>query len=312
MRYLSAFRSAAPLGASLLALSLAGCGSGDKPPPERLKPAAPPPAPTIEQLRSATVSGVFPQAVTLVDGVYQGEPFEPGAASRPELRLWEPSLHTGDVDGAPGGEAVVVLSSTGGGSGEFVHVAVFGVRDGALANLGTAPVGDRVQLQTLWLERGKIVMDVIEPGPQDAACCPTQVARKTYTLDGGTLKQSSSDVRGRLAISMLSANEWTLIQLDGQPLPADVDPPLIHFADDTLRGFAGCNRFTAPVKETKPGELDIGAAGAEKKACPPPQMELEQKFLAQLGAVNRYHYVAGQLALTWQDGDRVGTLLFRK
>ncbi len=41
-------------------------------------------------------------------------------------------------------------------------------------------------------------------------------------------------------------------------------------------------------------------------------MELEQKFLAQLDAVNRYSYVAGQLALTWADGDRVGTLLFRK
>lgn len=312
MRCITAFRLAAPLGASLLALSLAGCGGGDKAPPERLKPAAPPPAPTIEQLRSATVSGVFPQAVTLVDGVYQGDPVEPGAASRPELRLWAPSLHTGEVDGAPGGEAVVMLSSTGGGSGEFVHVAVFGVRDGALVNLGTAPVGDRVQLQTLWLERGKIVMDVIEAGPDDAACCPTQVARKTFGYEGGALKQLTSDVRGRLALSMLSANEWTLVEIDGQPLPADVDPPLIHFADDKLRGFAGCNRFTAPVKETKPGELDIGAPGAEKKACPPPQMELEQKFLAQLDAVNRYHYLAGQLALTWQDGDRVGTLLFRK
>jgi hypothetical protein len=41
-------------------------------------------------------------------------------------------------------------------------------------------------------------------------------------------------------------------------------------------------------------------------------MELEQKFLTRLDAVNRYGYLAGQLALTWQDGDRFGTLLFRK
>jgi len=88
-----------------------------------------------------------------------------------------------------------VLGASTGGSGEFVHVAVFGIRDGALANLGTAPVGDRSQLQTLWLERGKILMDVIEAGPNDAACCPTQVARKTYGLEGGTLKQLSSEVR---------------------------------------------------------------------------------------------------------------------
>jgi heat shock protein HslJ len=41
-------------------------------------------------------------------------------------------------------------------------------------------------------------------------------------------------------------------------------------------------------------------------------MDLEQRFLTQLDAVNRYSYVAGQLALTWTDGDKLGTLLFRK
>ncbi len=301
----------APLGASLLALALAGCGE-QGPPPERLKPPGPPPTPTLEQLKSATVAGVFAEPVTLVNGVYAGEPAEPGAASRPELRLWDPTFHTGDVDGAMGNEAVVLLSSTGGGSGEFVHVAVFGDRDGALANLGTAPVGDRARLQSVWLERGRIVMDVVEPGPQEPACCGTQVARKTFALEGGVLKQLSSEVRGVLALGMLSANEWTLVEIDGQPLPADVDAPLLHFAGETLRGFAGCNRFTAPIKELKPGEIDVGAAAAERKACPAPQTELEQRFLAQLDAVSSYTFLAGQLALSWQDGDRSGTLLFRK
>ena len=310
MRFVHVSSVRAPLGASLVALALAGCG--DKAPTERLAPPAPPPTPTLEQLQAATVSGVFDQPVTLANGVYQGEPVEPGGASRPQLTLWEPSYHAGDVDGAMGSEAVVMLSSTSGGTGEFVHLAVFGVRDGVLANLGTVPVGDRVKLQSLWLERGKIVMDVIEVGPQDAACCGTQVTRKTFGLEGGALKQLSSEVRGVLALSMLAANEWTLLEIDGQRLPADVDAPLIHFADATLRGFSGCNRFTAPVKETKPGEIDIGPAAGTRKACPPPQMELEQKFLAQLDAVNRYTYLAGQLALGWQDGERSGTLLFRK
>ena len=294
-------------------LALAGCG--EKAPPAATAPAAPsgpPPAPTIEQLRAATISGVFEAPVTLAGGVYEGAPAEAGGASRPSLRLWESTFHSGDMDGAEGSEAVAMLSSNAGGSGEFVHVAVFGTRDGAVANLGTAPVGDRTRLQSLWLERGKVIMDVIEPGPNDAACCPTQVSRKTFGYDGGTFKQVSSEVRGMLAISMLSANEWTLVEIDGQPVAKEVDPPLVHFEGGKLRGFAGCNRFTASVTETKPGEIDIGAAAAEKKACPPPQMELEQKFLTQLDAVNSYSYVAGQLALTWADGDRIGKLIFRK
>lgn len=310
MRHIRRSSVLAPLGASLLALAVAGCG--DKAPKERLAPPGPPPTPTLEQVKAATVSGVFEKAVTLADGRYEGAPFEPGAASAPRATLWEPTFHTADLDGNLGSEAVAMLSSNSGGSGEFVYLAVFGMRDGAFANLATVPVGDRVKLQALWLERGKVIMDVIEAGPNDAACCPTQVARKTFGYDGGTFKQISSEVRGVLALSMLSANEWTLIEIDGQPVPKDLDPPLIHVEGDRLRGFAGCNRFTASVAETKPGEIDVGPAAAEKKACPPPQMEIEQTFLTQLDAVNRYTYLAGQLALGWQDGERSGLLLFRK
>jgi heat shock protein HslJ len=300
----------APLGALLAAFIAAGCA--EKAPPAPAQPAGPPPAPTLEQLQSASVSGVFDQAVTLSGGVYEGEPAAPDASSRARLVLWEPTLHFGDVDGAAGNEAVVALSSTSGGSGEFVHVAVFGMRDGALVNLGTAPVGDRTRLQSLWMERGRILMDVIEAGPDDAACCPTQVARKTYAMEGGALKQLSSEVRGVLALSMLAANEWQLAEIDGQPLPAGVEAPLILFENDKVRGFSGCNRFTAPVAETKPGEIDIGPAAGTKMACPQPQMDLEQRFLSQLDAVNRYGYLAGQLALSWQSGDQVGVLVFRK
>jgi len=303
------------LASAVLMATLAGCGGGKEPPSSGAPAAAvsgPPATPTIEQLRAATVSGVFEQPVTLVDGRYEGPPYEAGGASRPALMLWEPTVHFGDVDGAAGSEAVALLSSTTGGSGEMVYAAAFGVRDGALVNLGTAQVGDRTKVQSVWLEKGKIVMDVVEAGPNDAACCPTQVARKTFAMESGVLKQQSSEVRGVLAISMLAANEWTLVEIDGQPVPAGVEPPLVHFERDAVRGFAGCNRFNATIKESKPGEIEIGLAAGTRKACPPPAMELEDKFFGQLAKVRGYTFLAGQLALTWQDGDRFGALLFRK
>lgn len=296
---------------SLLVLGLAACGQKEAA-PTAAAPAGPPPTPTLEQVKGATISGVFDQAITFADGKYEGQPVEPGAASRPTAMIWEPMVVFGDVDGSPGSEAVVLLSSNSGGSGEFVYVAVLGVRDGKLVNLGTAPVGDRARVRSVWLEQGRIVMDLVEAGPKDPACCPTQMARKTYAMDGGALKQSKSEALGTVTIGTLATNEWQLAQIDGQPLAAGVKPPVIHFEVSSVRGFAGCNRFTAPVKEITPGEIDIGPAAATKMACPPEQMELEQKFLAQLDNVNRYSFMAGQLALSWQDKSSSGVLLFSK
>jgi heat shock protein HslJ len=259
------------------------------------------------------VTGAFEQPVTLVDGRWQGEPAAPGAASSPSLELWETTFLTGDVDSTPGAEAVVLLGASGGGSGDFVHLAAFGFRDGTLVNLGTAPVGDRTQVQNAWLERGRVVLDVVEAGPGDAACCPTQVARKVYALEGGALRQVSSDVRGVLGIGMLASNEWQLVEIDVEPLPAGTEAPLVHFEKDGVRGFAGCNRFTASVTETTPGRIDIGpGAVATRKACPQPQMDLEQRFLARLDQVERFTFVGGRLALGYRDGERQGTLIFRK
>ena len=296
---------------SLLVLGLAACGQKEAA-PTAAAPAGPPPTPTLEQVKGATISGVFDQAITFADGKYEGQPFEPGAASRPTAMIWEPMVVFGDVDGSPGNEAVVLLSSNSGGSGEFVYVAVLGVRDGKLVNLGTAQVGDRAKVRNVWLEQGRIVMDLVEAGPKDAACCPTQMARKTYAMDGGALKQSKSEALGTVTIGTLATNEWQLAQIDGQPLAAGVKPPVIHFEVSSVRGFAGCNRFTAPVKEITPGVIDIGPAAATKMACPPEQMELEQKFLAQLDKVNGYSFMAGQLALSWQDKSAGGVLLFSK
>jgi heat shock protein HslJ len=294
----------------LVTLTIAACGQKEAPAPAAAAPAGPPPTPTLDQLRGATVSGVLDQAVTLAGGRYDGPPAAPGAASHPTLVLWEPAVAFGDMDGTPGNEAVAVLSSSGGGSGEFVHIAVFGVRDGQLVNLGAAEVGDRVKLRSLWLEKGKAIMDVVEAGPQDPACCPTQLARKTYAMEGGALKQSKSETMGTVTIGTLAAIEWMLVSIDGQPVPEGIKPPIVHFEINSVRGSAGCNRFNATVKETAPGELQIGPPAATKMACPPAEMEFEQKFLALFEKASRYTFVAGQLALTGKDG--TGTLIFSK
>lgn len=297
----------------LAVFGMAACGQKDAPAPSAAAPAGPPPTPTLEQLKGATVSGVFDQAVTLANGKYDGPPAEPGAASHPTLMLWESAVAFGDMDGAPGNEAVALLSSNSGGSGEFVYIAVFGVRDGQLVNLGTAEVGDRVQLRTLWLEKGKAVMDVVEAGPKDPACCPTQLARKAYAWKDGKLELASNEVVGSLSINLLAATDWVLVAMDGQALPEGTVPPTALIQYGKAAGFAGCNRYTGPITESEPGAIKIGDLAVTRKACDGPANEIEAAFLERLGKTQSYSFQAGQLLLAGpSDGQGARTLLFSR
>ncbi len=217
-----------------------------------------------------------------------------------------------DVDGTPGSEAIAMLSTGSGGSGESVHVGAFAVRDGKAVSIATAPVGDRVQLNRLWVERGQIHMDVVEPGPKDPACCPTQVARKVFKLEGGALKSVSDDVVGVLSVNMLASTDWMLVEMDGEPIDAAAKPPTLLVQYGKVVGFGGCNRYTGALKETAPGQITVGPLAATRMACPPAAMALEDKFTAQMNKVTRYSFRAGQLALSWDAKKDHGLLVFSK
>ena len=268
-------------------------------------------APSVVQLKSATFSGVLDHAVTLKEGVYEGRPVVEGGASRPRVTLWDHLIAFGDLDGAPGEEAAVLLSESSGGSGERVYVAVVGARGGELANLGTTLVGDRVKIRTLHVADRRIVMDVVEAGPKDALCCPTQLARKSYALRNGTLQMVSSEVSGTLSLATLAGMEWTLVEIDSEPLPAGARPPTATFEGTRISGFGGCNRYMGGVgEEAGPGSMTVGPLASTRMACPPPEMDIEDRFLAGLAKISRYTFLGSRLALSGMDGDKSITLIF--
>ena len=233
-----------------------------------------------------------------MNGRYEGAPAEPGAASHPSLVLLEPPILVGDIDGTPPNEGVALLSYDGGGSGEFMHVAVFALRDGQATSIATAPVGDRSRLFRAWLERDKIHMDVIEAAPGEPACCPTQLTRKAFALQEGKLAMVENSPVGSLSINLLGATDWMLVEMDGQPVPAGVMPPTALIQYGKINGFAGCNRYSGPVTETQVGTIKVGALVASRKACDEAASQLETQFLDRLGKAQGYGFVAGRLQVS--------------
>jgi uncharacterized membrane protein len=142
---------------------------------------------TVAELRDATYMNVLEEPVTLVDGRFEGEPFAPGAATRPVVTLVPGAMATGDLDGDETDEAIVALAYDAGGSGVFIYLAVVRERDGEPDNVATLSLGDRVRVTALSIDDGKILAELVEHGPNDPMCCPTSEVQREWLLQDGEL-----------------------------------------------------------------------------------------------------------------------------
>ncbi len=267
-------------------------------------------SPTLIVAAGATYRGIYEEPVQLQGGVYVGPPFAPGAASRPRVELIRDFLMTGDLNGDGNEEAIVLLSESSGGSGTQLYLAVLGRSDDEVVNLGTALVGDRIQVQAARVSDGNVELDVIQAGPDDAACCPSEKATRKWTLKKDDLKETGSDVTGRLSLADSVGPEWVLTHLtQTEEAPAEPEVTLV-FEDTRVSGSGGCNRFFAQVQGGAPGELTLGPIGSTRRACPETDMDLEQRYFKLLGGAVKYGFLAGRLVLTVRDSSGLGTMIF--
>jgi len=93
-------------------------------------------------------------------------------ASLPRVDFLGELVAHGDLDGDSQDEAAVALTTRFGGSGVFHYLAVVAQHDQENRHVATRAIGDRVQVRGLRIAEGRIILDLIRPGPQDAACCP--------------------------------------------------------------------------------------------------------------------------------------------
>jgi len=159
--------------------------------------AAPRPFPT-DALLDLTYHGTQSGSVTLVDGLWQGAPFQEDATSQPEVSVaaGDPSL--GDLDGDGHEDAVVVLAEVRGGSGIFVYFAAVTQADGRPSNVATVLLGDRVGVNRYAITDGRLEADLMVAGPNDSACCPKQKVRVRWALRDGRLQEESREDLGRV------------------------------------------------------------------------------------------------------------------
>jgi len=264
---------------------------------------------TLEQLRNASYQGIYDAPAKLTDGKYVGTPFQPGAASRPQVTLVGKLVARGDLDGDGRDEAVVLLAESSGASGTRDYLAVVADRGGKAVNLATQLLGDRVQLRAMRIEDGELVVDTVAHGPGEPLCCPTQKVRFVFKLAGDRLWEIRQQQMGTISVADLAGVTWMLEEFSfDEPVKTDAS---ITFRIDKgqIVGSAGCNSYFAAYSSEGPEKLKVGPAGATRKACALEIMEQETRYLNALQAVTSYSFVAGNLALTYRYDDSLRTLI---
>jgi len=233
-------------------------------------------------LRNIEYRGIYDNAACLRDGVYEGEPFVQGGASRPRVELLDmhPVLH--DLDGDGIDDAAVLLAGSSGGSGAFTYLAVVSCRDGRAVNIGTIGLGDRVMIRSLGGREGAIVVEFVAAGPDEPLCCPTRNVRNRYRLRDGNLLLASSEVQGALSLADVKGIPWRLSRLGRN------------------------ERVPEGVKVT------IGPAASTRMACPDPAGGFEDRYYSALQAANRFGFLLGNLVLHYGRGDVRDTMIFER
>jgi hypothetical protein len=137
----------------------------------------------VDSLRNATYYAPFyERTVKLVNGAYS----EGSGATYYSVQLLDVYAY-GDLNGDGKSDAAVILAENGGGSGTFESVVAVYNENGVPVQAGQAALGDRVLVNSVKIEAGAVVLDMVVQAPNDPMCCPTLPTTQTFRPVSGGL-----------------------------------------------------------------------------------------------------------------------------
>ena len=78
---------------------------------------------------------------------------------------------------------------------------------------------------------------------------------------------------------------WRVKSIDGTPVPEGVTVTMEFARDGRVSGRSGCNLYMGSY-EMAGGRMSLSGIAGTRMACPPPQDDVERRFLASVAAVD--------------------------
>jgi heat shock protein HslJ len=267
-----------------------------QPPDQADVQTSPDPVRDEQELRSVLENLTYPSQLTqsgaalLVEGEYR-EPAAPDSASEVVVKLFMVSEPHNLPDGR---EAVlVILVSSGGGSGLFYDLALVSLAAESPEVMGMTLLGDRIRINQVTFLEDKPAVNMITQGPEDAFCCPTLWVEQIYSLEDGELVLVDTKELGQVSEDELSllGVEWMWVGFVSPVEEVAVEQSesytLRFFPQQRLSVLADCNAGSGSYTVSA-NRIDIELGAMTLAACP--EGSLADNYLRYLSEAVLYFF----------------------
>ena len=123
-------------------------------------------------------------------------------------------------------------------------------------------------------------------------------------LPAATEAQSSRPNPPRVG-DELEGTSWQAVSIDGRPVPNPSEMTIDFLkGGDSVRGQAGCNRFTGPFA-SRGDKVTMGILRQSRDDCPPEQAAAQQAFIDMLHAAYRTEVDGQTLTFYSRQGQQI-------
>lgn len=96
---------------------------------------------------------------------------------------------------------------------------------------------------------------------------------------------------------------WIAISLNGKPFGGTERPSFVLDDQFRVRGFGGCNSFSATAFPLREQGIAVGPLALTKRSCDKGVMDTEQSFLTALRTAGKWDTLIGSLVIKGPNGE---------
>lgn len=137
------------------------------------------------------------------------------------------------------------------------------------------------------------------------ACAPDANAQGALRRGGGSTTPDQSGLKPsqKEEKKFPLGFSWIAVTLNGKPVQGTERPSFALDEQFRVRGFGGCNSFSATAFPLKEQGIAVGPLAMTKRSCDKGVMALEQSFLTALRTSAKWDTVIGSLVIKGPNGE---------